>query len=135
MVVNRKPNQEGTATMSIYFNLPPDAERDADAPTTRIQPTSSTHNTSKAPAPSADERVVRIDMKHKHSDEILRLFMLETGARQLEMTEEEKAEGQELEKLGELSIASRAKSLEELKEKRKEETLLVRARKVAGIEA
>lgn len=121
--------------MSIYFNLPPDAERDPSAPTTRSQPTSSTHNTSKAPPPSADERVVKIDMKHKHSDEILQLFMQETGARPLEMTEEEKAEGEELEKLRELSIASRAKSLAELKEKRKEEALLTRARKVAGIEA
>ena len=50
-------------------------------------------DTSKAVAPAAaDERVVKIDMKNKHSDDILRQFMSETQAKPVEHTPEQLAE-------------------------------------------
>lgn len=90
MIVNRKDNTEGAATMTIYFRNAAAAASGEHA--TRIQPPSSGMDTSKAVAPAADERVVKIDMKNKHSDDILRAFLAETKAQPVEPTPEEAEE-------------------------------------------
>jgi large subunit ribosomal protein MRP49 len=84
MIVNRKENTEGAATMTIYFRNAAAAET-----ANRIQPPSSATDTSKAVAPAADERVVKIDMKNKHSDDILQQFMAQTQAKPVVFTPEQ----------------------------------------------
>ena len=87
MIVNRKENNEGAAVMSIYFQTT--APAPGSEPVSRVQPPSSAIDSSKAVAPAADEMVVKIDMKHKHSDEILDAFLAETRAEPVIPTPEE----------------------------------------------
>lgn len=75
MVVNRSTNQEGPATLTLYFREP-GAAFTSDIP----QPSSSTEGSSKAPAPAEGERVVTIDMKNRLSDAILKEFIDKSGA-------------------------------------------------------
>ena len=137
MVVNRKSDQDGNATLTIYFKSPPDslAEISPDAPPvgTRTMPSSSTHNTARAPPPAADEHVVKLEVRNKESDEILAMLLEETGARIVPMSEADAAEMTELDALEKQGIVDRKKNLEAMAEKRKEEEFLAMARKAAGI--
>ncbi|KAK4121775.1 hypothetical protein N657DRAFT_673048 [Parathielavia appendiculata] len=75
MVVNRTHDQEGPATLTLYFREP-GATLKSDVP----QPGSSTDGFAKAPTPAEGERAVTIDMKNRRSEAILKEFMDKSGA-------------------------------------------------------
>src|SRR6478609_4155679 len=94
MIVNRTTDQDGPATLTIYFR--------ADGtpnPRDLLQPPSSTTGESKAPAPAPGEKSVTIDIKGVHSTDILKDFVHKTSAVPVEPTQLEK---QELEELADL---------------------------------
>jgi hypothetical protein len=121
--------------MTIYLRKPA-SELPAgfsSSETVRLQPPSSHHDTSKAQAPAVDETVVTIDMKHKHSDEILRLFMKETRAAPVEPAGDDRAEMERLKQLRKQAAVDREKRRQRELELKKEEQMLERARKSAGL--
>ncbi|KAK4102580.1 hypothetical protein N658DRAFT_495287 [Parathielavia hyrcaniae] len=75
MVVNRTHDQEGAATLTLYFREP-GATLKSDIP----QPSSSTEGFAKAPTPAEGERALTIDMKNRRSEAILKEFMDKSGA-------------------------------------------------------
>lgn len=94
MIVNRTRNQEGPATLTLYFREP-GATLKSDIP----QPSSSTDGYAKAPAPAEGERVVTIDLKNRHSDAILKDFMDKSGAVPVTPTPQDEAERREIEEI------------------------------------
>ncbi|AEO61863.1 hypothetical protein MYCTH_2312533 [Thermothelomyces thermophilus ATCC 42464] len=92
MVVNRSHNQEGPATLTLYFREP-GATLPADLP----QPSSSTQGLAKAPPPVEGERALTIDMKNRRSEAILKEFMEKSGAVPVKMSPEDEATMREVE--------------------------------------
>ncbi|KAL3960104.1 hypothetical protein ACCO45_005221 [Purpureocillium lilacinum] len=84
-------------------------------------------------APASDERVVHIDMKDKHSTDILEYFVAETRAKALQPTAEEIAEMQSLEALKKEAAVDRERVRQLRAEKKKEEDMLKRARAAGGM--
>jgi large subunit ribosomal protein MRP49 len=126
MIVNRKDYQEGTAMMTIY--LLKEGHKPSGEPVVRIQPSSSTTNQSKAQPPSEDESVVKIDMKNKHSDEILSAFLAEIKAEPVQPSSEEVAEMKALEALRRKATADRAREQKARAAMKKEQAMLQQAR-------
>lgn len=160
MIVNRRPGPEGGAIMSVYFqnaaaaaaaaapspsssssptqsaeadaNAPSDSSASAPSdPVVRVQPPSSAIDTSKAVAPASDERVVQIDMQHKHSDDILQLFLAETKAIPVQPTPEELAELREAEAFVRQGEADRRMVRQHVETVRKEKEMLAKVREAA----
>ncbi|EAQ83925.1 hypothetical protein CHGG_10329 [Chaetomium globosum CBS 148.51] len=92
MVVNRSHNQDGPATLSIYFREP-GATLASDSP----MPSSSSDGFSKAPAPAAGERVLTIDMKDRRSEAIFKEFMDKSGAVPIKVSPQDEALMREIE--------------------------------------
>ncbi|KAI9158461.1 ribosomal protein MRP49 [Paramyrothecium foliicola] len=130
MIVNRHSQRDKAPVMSVYLRKA-DAASSTDA--TTIQPASSRSNLSQAQAPGAHERVVRIDMKDKHSSHILEYFVAETGAVVLEPTKEEIQEMQALEAFKREAVMDRERVRLLLAEKKKEQDMLKRARAAGGM--
>ena len=136
MLVNRFPDQERPATMSIYFRQ--SAADDAAAggkaalpvPLAQ-QPHSSTSGECPAPPPAEGERVVTIDMKNVHSDAILDEFLQKTGAVLVHPTPDEIVEMRQIEELRERGAVDRAINKKILDDKRREERMLAQARQEA----
>ncbi|KAL6698996.1 mitochondrial ribosomal protein L51 [Trichoderma pleuroticola] len=131
MIVNRHDQNQLPPTMTIYLR---NAGSSAPASSDPIaQPSSSRTNLSKAQPPTADERVVHIDMTNKHSSHILEFFMAETRAVPLQPTNEEIAEMQALETLRKNAEVDRERVRLLRLEKKKEEDMLKRARAAGGM--
>ncbi|KAM0516710.1 hypothetical protein ACHAPE_005344 [Trichoderma viride] len=131
MIVNRHDQNQLPPTMSIYLR-----KSDASPPASSeplAQPSSSRTNLSKAQPPTADERVVHIDMANKHSSHILEFFMAETRAVPQQPTNEEIIEMQALETLRRNADVDRERVRQLRLEKKKEEDMLKRARAAGGI--
>ncbi|KAK6226035.1 hypothetical protein QIS74_02082 [Colletotrichum tabaci] len=129
MVVNRKANVEGTAIMSVYFSTT-DAPVD---PSTLPQPSSSAIDNSKAPQPlEGVERVVKIDMKNKHSEDILSHFLAETKAEAILPGPEDENEMKAVEELKAKGEVDRQRNRKIREEEKKEKAMLARARAEAG---
>ncbi|KAJ0167655.1 hypothetical protein CTA2_1314 [Colletotrichum tanaceti] len=129
MVVNRKANVEGTAIMSVYFS----ATGAPVNPSTLPQPPSSAIDSSKAPPPlEGVERVVKIDMKNKHSEEILRHFLAETKARVILPGPEDENEMKAVEELKATGEVNRQRTAKIREAEKKEKAMLARARADAG---
>ncbi|KAL7923004.1 mitochondrial ribosomal protein L51 [Trichoderma austrokoningii] len=128
MIVNRHDQNQQPPTMSIYL-------RNSDAASSEppAQPSSSRTNLSKAQPPTADERVVHIDMAGKHSSHILEFFMAETRAVPLQPTTEEITEMQALETLRKNAEVDRERVRQLRLEKKREEDMLKRARAAGGM--
>ncbi|KAK7755684.1 hypothetical protein SLS62_002295 [Diatrype stigma] len=145
MIVNRSQDQAGPATMSIYFRQSAvlaeanEAAAAGKAGTSTIpaplplaqQPHSSTEGECPAPAPGEGERVVTIDMKHQHSDDILGEFLAKTGATVVTPTPDEQVEQRQLDELSERAAYDRAVMKKYLDDKRREERMLAQARQEA----
>ena len=129
MIVNRKDNNEGAAVMSIYYQ---NATSTSDAAASRVQPPSSGIDSSKAVAPAADERVVKIPMKNKHSDDILAAFLAETRAEPVTPTPEEIEELRAAEEFSRQGAKDRIMVKTRLDAIRKEEEMLKAARESAS---
>ncbi|KAI1780506.1 CI-B8 domain-containing protein [Hypoxylon cercidicola] len=138
MLVNRTSDQSAPAKMSIYFRQ---ASLASDKPTALAsklrmlplaqQPHSSTENEHPAPEPEEGERVVTIDMKHVHSDEILTQFIAKTGAAPVHPTPDELMEMRQLEELAERADVDRAIRKKYLDDVRREERMRALARQEA----
>ncbi|KAF7551963.1 hypothetical protein G7046_g7567 [Stylonectria norvegica] len=128
MIVNRHTKNDRPPTMSVYLRKP-----DVAAPEARSQPASSRDNMSRAAPPSADERIVNIDMKDKHSGHILEYFLAETRAVVLHPTKDEIRELQELDALRKEAEVSRERMKRLREEKKREEDMLKRARAAGGV--
>src|SRR4051794_14085864 len=94
MIINRHDNNANPPQMTIYMRTSAVGESSAGETT---QPASSRTNLSKAQPPRPDEKTVVIDMKNKHSSDILENFIAETQAKVLQPTSAEIAEIQSLE--------------------------------------
>lgn len=131
MIVNRHDQNQLPPTMSIYLRKSDSSAAASSEPL--AQPSSSRTNLSKAQPPTADERVVHIDMTNKHSSHILEFFMAETRAVPLQPTNEEITEMQALETLRRNADVDRERVRQLRLEKKKEEDMLKRARAAGGI--
>jgi large subunit ribosomal protein MRP49 len=92
MVVNRSNDQDGPATLSIYFREP-----GATLASDSTMPSSSADGFAKAPPPAAGERVLTIDMKERRSEAILKEFMDKSGAVPVKTTAQDEALIREIE--------------------------------------
>lgn len=128
MIVNRHSENEQTPLMTVYLRK----GAAADAATTAAQPASSRVGLSRAQLPASNERVVHIDMKNKHSTNILEQLIAQTGAVPLRPTPEDTAEWQSLEELRKVSNASRDRLNAIKAERQREATMLERARAAGG---
>lgn len=135
MIVNRHDQNQLPPTMTIYLRKAGSSAADPASSSSEpiAQPSSSRTNLSKAQPPTADERVVHIDMANKHSSHILEFFMAETRAVPLQPTNEEIAEMQALETLRKNAEVDRERVRLLRLEKKKEEDMLKRARAAGGM--
>jgi DNA-binding protein H-NS len=83
MTLERTTNQEGPALMTVYFD-------DATQPETPVA------GTQTEPTTSSQQRVVTINMKHRHESEILSQLLALTNAVPVEPTPEEVEQLQQL---------------------------------------
>ncbi|KAI2642250.1 CI-B8 domain-containing protein [Xylaria nigripes] len=138
MLVNRSTNQEGPATMSIYFRQA-DSSADSASTTEAVrnmlplaqQPYSSIKNEHPAPPPEEGERVVTIDMKNVHSDHILSEFLAKTGATVVKPTPDEQVEMRQVEERRERGALDRSIVKKFIEDKKSEERRLALARQEA----
>ncbi|KDN65977.1 hypothetical protein CSUB01_00643 [Colletotrichum sublineola] len=129
MIVNRKSNIEGTAIMSVYFS----ATGAPVDPSTLPQPPSSAIDNSKAQPPlEGVERVVKIDMKNKHSQQILDQLLAETKAEAILPGPEDEIEMKAVEELRIKSEKDRQANLKIREEEKREKAMLARARAEAS---
>ena len=142
MIVNRHDQNQNPPTMTIYLRKSLSSSTTAPSPAAAsassssepiAQPSSSRTGLSKAQPPTADERVVHIDMTNKHSSHILEFFMAETRAVPLQPTNEEIAEMQALETLRKNAELDRERVRQLREEKKREEDMLKRARAAGGM--
>ncbi|KND94203.1 hypothetical protein TOPH_01076 [Tolypocladium ophioglossoides CBS 100239] len=135
MIVNRHGQSQTPPTMTVYLrtNSQPTSTDSSAAAESHAQPSSSRTNLSKAQPPSPDERAVNIDMKDKHSSDILEFFMAETRAKALQPTKEEIAEMQGLEAMKKQAVVDRERVRQLRAEKKEEEDMLRRARAAGGM--
>ncbi|TFB05249.1 hypothetical protein CCMA1212_002959 [Trichoderma ghanense] len=145
MIVNRHDQNQNPPTMTIYLRnksssaaaAPESPSSSSSSPPSEqqqvAQPSSSRTGLSKAQPPTADERVVHIDMTNKHSSHILEFFMAETRAVPLQPTNEEIAEMQALETLRRNAEVDRERMRQLREEKKREEDMLKRARAAGGM--
>lgn len=128
MIVNRHGQNETSPLMTIYMR-----KAGTSASTEpHAQAASSRTGASKAQPPSDDERTVQIDMKDKHSTNILDHFIAETGAVPLQPTKEEVTEMQSLEEMRKKAAVDRERVGQLRAEKKREEDMLKRARAAGG---
>lgn len=128
MIVNRHLDNARSPVMTVYLRQSGDAS--AAAP---VQPPSSWSDLSKAQPPAANERTVTINMKDRHSSQILELLIAETRAVPLTPTPEEVKEMQSLKQLDEQSKKDQERVLSDRMEKKREEDMLKRARAAGGL--
>ena len=84
MTVNRSHNQEGPATLTVYF-APPSRNPSATA----LPAPSSTDPSTTPSGHTLADRIATIDMKHKHESEILSRLLELTKGTPYEATPEE----------------------------------------------
>ncbi|KAI1439001.1 CI-B8 domain-containing protein [Xylaria sp. CBS 124048] len=138
MLVNRFPDQDGPAMMSIYFRQATSASgalSTAEVVRNMLplaqQPASSIKNEHPAPPPEEGERVVTIDMKNMTSEVILTEFLAKTGAVVVGPTPNEQVEFRQIDERAERGAIDRAIVKKYIDDKRREERLLMIARQEA----
>ncbi|KAI1341949.1 CI-B8 domain-containing protein [Xylariaceae sp. FL0016] len=146
MLVNRFDEQSNAATLSIYFKQTA-AEAAAASPTANSpsallkstrkplplaqQPHSSTRGEHPAPPPEDDERVVTINMKGVHSEQILAEFIAKTGAILVRPSPDEQVEMRQVEERSEKAAFDRAIVKKFIDDKRHKQRMLDLARQEA----
>ncbi|RCI17371.1 hypothetical protein L249_2409 [Ophiocordyceps polyrhachis-furcata BCC 54312] len=126
MIVNRHNDNKSPPIMTIYFGSPTAQPASGPVPSSD-QLSSSRQNLAKALPPGKDERTVKIEMKDKHSDEILDMFLAETKATAIPTTDSDVEEMQALETMKRMAAAARERRKLEKEQKKKEEELLKKA--------
>ncbi|GAB0134243.1 hypothetical protein EsDP_00002623 [Epichloe bromicola] len=128
MIVNRHDQNQSSPLLTIYLRTKSATD---DSPS--AQPASSRTNLSKAQPPGPNEKTVTIDMKNKHSSDILEYFIAETRAKPVQASKEEIAEMQYLEGMKKQAEIDRERVRQLRAEKKKEEEMLKRARAAGGM--
>ncbi|RDA94262.1 hypothetical protein CP533_0611 [Ophiocordyceps camponoti-saundersi (nom. inval.)] len=126
MIVNRHDHNESPPIMTIYFRSPTAKPVDGSE-SLSDQLSSSRQNLAKALPPGKDETTVKIDMKGKHSDEILELFLAETKATTIPISDNDVEEMKALETMKRRTAADRERWKLQKELKDKEEALLKKA--------
>ena len=129
MTVNRTLDQEGPATLTVFFAPPPRSSSVTASPTPSLSIDSST-------APSAHlsaDRIETIDMKHKHESEILSRLLELTNGIPYEASADELAELRDVDDEKRRSDKDREAQARLNEVKRQEKALLDLAR--GGVEA
>jgi len=124
MTVNRTTDQDGPATLTVFFAPPSDSQ----SPTSSPAPTSSTSQSTSPSEHAPFERTESINMKYRHEPEILALLMEITKATPVEATPEEQADLQELEEQSSRSETDSRRSAEVNEKKKREADVLAQAR-------
>lgn len=128
MTVNRTSNQEGPALMTIHFTTASEAANTKPPiSTTASQDLSVAPVAPPTPVPET-ERIVQINLKHRHESEILSALMTETKAKALEPTAEDKELMRTLEEARKLNEANSARSKAVNDKRRAQEAVLAQAR-------
>jgi large subunit ribosomal protein MRP49 len=127
MVVNRIKDQEGPATLTLYFREP-GATLSSDVP----QPSSSFGGFSKAPAPAEGERAVTIDMTHRRSEAILKEFMDKSGAVPVKTTPQDEALLRETEEREAQAVIDEARLRKQNEAARREKAMIAAAHSEAA---
>lgn len=134
MTVHRTEDQSAPATMTITFGPPSTAPSSSASPTPRTSasgapPPSSTTSTPDALEANENITTKNIDMKHKHESTILSELTQLVNGQQIEATEEEKMQLQELEDQRARSEQDAGLQKEVLRKKRREQAILEQARR------
>ncbi|KAM7206254.1 Mitochondrial ribosomal protein L51 / S25 / CI-B8 domain containing protein [Rhypophila sp. PSN 637] len=129
MIVNRGPNQESPAMMTLYFRdtsvpIPPNV---VDTPIL-----SATHGHNKAPPPKPWETAVTIEMTNVRSDRILQEFVEKTGAVPVVPTEQEQMDMLEVEARNQKSALDSEIGRKRREAQLREEAMLAQARSEAA---
>ncbi|KAI9844552.1 MAG: hypothetical protein M1837_005511 [Sclerophora amabilis] len=131
MTVDRTSDQEGPATMTIFFSAP----SESDSPTAAPTPISSTTSPALSTAPTTPtsdsppvDHVESIDMKHKHESAILSQLIELTGAMPIAATPEEMEQLRDLKERGERAEEDSARMAEVNAQRKREEAILAQAR-------
>ena len=129
MTVNRTLDQEGPATLTVFFAPPP------RSPSATVSPApSSSTDPSTAPSGHAPtNRIETIDMKHKHENEILSRLLELTKGKSYEASPDELAELRDVDNEKRRSERDREGQARLNEVKRQEKALLDLAR--GGVEA
>lgn len=128
MIVNRHDQNQSSPLLTIYLRT-----KSATDGSPSAQPASSRTNLSKAQPPGPNEKTVAIDMKNKHSSDILEYFIAETRAKPVQASKEEIAEMQYLGGMKKQAEIDRERVRQLRAEKKKEEEMLKRARAAGGM--
>jgi large subunit ribosomal protein MRP49 len=126
MVVSRNHDQEGPATLTLYFREPGATFSDI------AQPGSSTEGPSAAPPPVEGERIVTINMKNQRSEAILKEFMAKSGAVSVTPTPQDELELREVEEMAAQSVIDTARVKKMNDERRREKRMLEKAQSEAA---
>ncbi|KAI9681389.1 MAG: hypothetical protein M1817_002672 [Caeruleum heppii] len=127
MTVNRTTAQEGPATMTIFFAETNSSNTPAAPISSTTQASTSTEPVIPTIADSEVERTETIEMKHKHSTEILAQLLEVTRGRQVEATPEEEDQLRQLEEQRKTSEIDSKRSLAHKAEVKKREAILAQA--------
>ncbi|KAK4235612.1 CI-B8 domain-containing protein [Achaetomium macrosporum] len=127
MVVNRTTDNNGPATLTLYFREP-GATLASDMP----MPSSSNEGFAKAPAPAQGERVVTIDMKHRRSEAILKEFMDKSGAVAVKPTPQDELELREAEEREARGAIDRERIRKMYEEAKRERAMIAQAQSEAA---
>ncbi|TWU78672.1 hypothetical protein ED733_005778 [Metarhizium rileyi] len=130
MILNRHDNNAIPPLMTIYMRA---SSGPGSSTTETAQPASSRTNLSKAQPPAAGEEILTINMKSRHSSDILESFLAETRAKPLPPTSADVAEIQNLEAMNKKGSVDRERVRTLRAEKKKEEDMLKRARAAGGM--
>ena len=123
MTVNRSNNQEGPATLTVYF-----APLRNSSATTSPAPSSSTDPSTTPSGNTAADRIATIDMKHKNDSEILSRLLELTKGMPYEATPEELDELREVDVEERRSMKDREAQAKLNEVRRQEKALLDLAR-------
>lgn len=93
MTVNRTLDQQGPATLTVFFAPPPKSTSATASPA----PSSSTDPSTAPSGYTPSDKIKTIDMKHKHESEILSELLDLTNAMPHQASLEEEAELREIE--------------------------------------
>lgn len=126
MVINRTSNQEGPATLSVYFREPGATYQETQ------MPSSSFSGFAKAPPPGEGERVLTIDMKHQLSDKILKDLIEKSGAVPVKPTPQEEQDMLEIDELQKTGEVDRARVKKKTDAEKREKRLIAQAQSEAA---
>ena len=124
MTINRTSDQDGLATLTVFFAPPSHSA----SPTASPSPSSSTSTSTSPSEHTPSDRIESINIKHRHESEILSRLMELTKAVPIVATPEEEAQLRQLEDDNVKSQQDAQRSAEINERRRREAAVLDQAR-------